>query len=563
MLDSLARTRKRWLSLGRTRPHVVLVLVESVGALNLLPGGRWDRELTPNMFAFAAEGALFPAVYSPFPATIRSHVSIMTGGYVLTWGSVYKDLGREFLGPTIPSTFRGKGYRTAFFSSGYMDSENSDGYYRGLGFEELFFPEELPPDDKKRLEISSWGIEEGHVADRALEWLLADSGSPALLVWNLNTPHHPYLIPGTAEPYEKGADDRSKHRSAMHHVDAVLGDFARRLKDAGLDNTVVALVGDHGEAFGIEHAGNFLHRSSLYEENVRSFAVLTHLGGALAGSPAVGDFPVGNGALLPTLAEMADGRPRAGSLFAPRARILYFFKNAGTQQVGLRDGGWKFVADQMKGGAVRLYKLDADPEFVPAYPSLPPEEDKVARADACETEDVSARYPELAAEYLDLCRRWLAAAQNAWASRLRGNTAEDVVRAEDLLEPGPKRIAVGHMEGGAGSDEEDEDEEDEDEDDEDDDGETFVPSLDATISVSAKPAIWTKNVAWIEDTNVVYAFRGPEGEERNVSFVHSSEWMDTYLYPAASLDGMREGRWEVVLWQGERRLLGMNFTVVA
>ena len=103
-------------------PNIVLVVLESVGAEQMLPGGHFDAKVTPELASRARSMVVFPTLYNIFPGTVRSHVPLATGGRSITWGSVFEELTFPYDGPTIASELKKAGYATAVFSAADMET---------------------------------------------------------------------------------------------------------------------------------------------------------------------------------------------------------------------------------------------------------------------------------------------------------------------------------------------------------------------------------------------------------------------------------------------------------
>ncbi|MCX5787087.1 MAG: sulfatase-like hydrolase/transferase [Elusimicrobia bacterium] len=513
LTDELSRelaARRQSLVMRKYRPNIVLIILESVGSAQLRPLGRLDPRFTPALFDLSRHGVLFPSVYAPFPGTVRSHVSVMTGGGLITWGSEYKELSRRYLGPTLPGELKKRGYRAAFFSAARLDGENSDGFYAALPFDREFLPESLDVDEWKRLELNSWGIDERGAAKRALAWTRA-SPRPFLLVFNTVATHHPYAVPNGMAPYRRGGDAKSRYESALHFTDSVVGDLAKALGSDGRGNTLLIVLGDHGEAFGDLHPGNF-------KENIRSFVLLADLSKKLR--PLTADYPAGNGQILPTVLEAVDGRAQAGSLFDARGRIQYFFKNTHPTQLGLRDGQWKFIGPMLDPAQAELYRLDRDP---------------------FEKDNLASTHPLMVRDYRRLASQWFIDTQNEFVSRLEGFQYEGgaALTAGELGTPGPKRLMFGWM----GPDDK------------------FVPSPSGKVPARAKIAAFTKDVPYPNGRLLRYCWRAPDGSRREFTLFHSGEWSDVYAFPQARF-AMTPGRWSLRILDGSRALVGGELTVL-
>jgi arylsulfatase A-like enzyme len=506
-LIDLRKSRDVLLEKGR-HPNIVLVFMESTGYRQIQPGAAWNPELTPALYSLSRSGVLFTAVYAPFPGTVRSHLSVMTGGKIITWGSVYKELAHRYRGPTLPGELKNRGYRTGFFSAAFLDSENMDGFYDLLPFDEKLIPERMPKAYQNEYAFNSWGIDDREVAERAVAW--AKKGNePFFAVINLDATHHPYDVPNGFPLIEAGDENENRFANALHFTDSVLGGVVHGLNEAGLNDTIVMVIGDHGESFGELHPGNFTHRNFIYEENVRSFLLIADLKKRL--TTLTVEFPASHGDLLSTTIDMLDSGGTAGSLFEPKLRIEYFYKNTYPELWGLRDGEWKFIESVLPGQDEELYRLDLDPH---------------------ENRNLAAQYPERMSEYRKLATQWYLESQNEFVSRLEDYHFEggEALKAEDLSEPGPKRLSFGTV----GKDE------------------SFTPS--DTVSINAKIAVFTKDFPYKDDKNLLYRWQAPDGSERSFTFLHEADWSDVYVYPQSSIK-MTPGRWKLSIIDGTRELI--------
>ena len=98
----------------------------------------------------------------------------------------------------------------------------------------------------------------------ALTWLKAQSpGAPPFFLWvHLYDPHDPYDPP---EPFKSKFKD--PYDGEIAYADAMLGKLFAELKSEGLyQGSLIAMMADHGEAFG-EH-GERTHGIFLYDETM-------------------------------------------------------------------------------------------------------------------------------------------------------------------------------------------------------------------------------------------------------------------------------------------------------
>ncbi len=200
----------------------------------------------------------------------------------------------------------------------------------------------------------------GDLLIRLAGWLLlAGPGRPTFLYVHLNDAHHPYRIrrPWFLEPGDAGAQDRAKYDSEIASMDHALSRFTSGL--AWWGEPAIALVSDHGEAFG-EH-GQHGHVFTLHGE-VNDVAMIIHRPG---NSPARVEFPVSLIDIAPTVLDMA-GLDATGSLLrgVDPTRTLFAHRASPTKATTLwtvNQGPWKLLLEEGAARPPTLYDVAADP----------------------------------------------------------------------------------------------------------------------------------------------------------------------------------------------------------
>lgn len=221
-----------------------------------------NRGLTPNLDRLAKQGVVFSRAYSQVPLTFPSHASILTGTYpqfhqVNDFGMpLSKDL------PSLPEILQKHGYKTAaFVGSAALDPKSGwvPGLDRGFDTYEASFSFQEPGDDR----YQTMERRGGEVVARALLWLKSHSKRPFFLWIHLYDPHAPYEPP---EPF-KDRYSKQPYDGEIAYSDSALGKLFDGLRARGLFNsTLIAVMSDHGEAFG-EH-GEYYHGTFLYDETI-------------------------------------------------------------------------------------------------------------------------------------------------------------------------------------------------------------------------------------------------------------------------------------------------------
>ncbi len=193
-------------------------------------------------------------------------------------------------------------------------------------------------------------------------------------------PHDPYFeIPynGNAvarvnTPHPDGSEAerlRALYASNIGYFDGFLAALMDRLKESGVyDNTIIALVADHGEEF-YEHEG-WWHGTTLFDEQIHVPLIIKRAGATDAGR-RIASF-AGNVDLAPTLAAAAgvpvpaswQGRDLFGATPPPTA-VYAQEDHEGNELESIRTADFKLILaneGNPRGlDAVSLYDLNADP----------------------------------------------------------------------------------------------------------------------------------------------------------------------------------------------------------
>lgn len=348
---------------GRPAPPRSLLLV-TLDTLRADRVGAYGsaRGLTPHLDRVAAEGVRFAAVTSATPLTLPSHATLLSGLWPPHHGLRGNGAGRL---PddveTLATRLAAAGYRTGAFVGAFV-LDRRFGLERGFAA----YDDEIPQraGAGAGLEAERPGRE---VVERALAWLGEGGPGPFFLWVHLFDAHAPYAPPEPWRTRFAGAP----YDGEVAEVDAQVGRLLAALADSGRRrDTVVALVGDHGEALG-EH-GEPTHGLLLYEPTLAVPWLIAAPAGLAPGG--VVRTPVGLADVAPTLAALVghpwtgarlDGRDLSAALAAarePAAADLYAETEypaifGWSPLAALRRGDRKWIAAPRP----ELYALAADP----------------------------------------------------------------------------------------------------------------------------------------------------------------------------------------------------------
>lgn len=242
------------------RPNIVLVTLDTTRADRMGFLGS-DRGLTPNLDALARESAVFSHAYAHVPLTTPSHATILTGTYPQFNHVNYLGDPLNKTVPYLPEILHRNGYKTgAFVGALVLDPKKlAPGFERGFDVYDAGFHRRRSNEDHYR-SLERRGEE---VVGHALAWLSKQPKGPFFLWVHLYDPHDPYSPP---EPY-KTRYQAQPYDGEIAYTDAMVSKLFVTLRERGLfDSTLVAVMADHGEAFG-EHGENH-HGIFLYDETI-------------------------------------------------------------------------------------------------------------------------------------------------------------------------------------------------------------------------------------------------------------------------------------------------------
>ncbi len=357
-----------------SRPNLVLITLDTTRADVLgCYGGSVE---TPVMDRLAAEGVRFDNAWTVTPLTLPSHASILTGLYPPSHG--IRENTNFRLAPgvrTLAEHLQENGYRTraavsSFVLSGIFGLDQGFDLYDEPRSGEKFMPGGRSVEFREILERKA-----GETTDRALYGLDPAGDQPYFLWVHYFDPHSTYEPP---EPFASQYRE-DLYRGEVAYVDSEIGRLLSELKERGLlENTLVAVVADHGESLG-EH-GEATHGLFIYRSTIQVPLIL-HMPGVVE-KGAVRTDPVSVVDLVPTVLDLMEVAPitlpveAAGRsvAVAVQSRPLYSESELSMRAYGwaplysLHDGDTRFIAAPEP----ELYDMAADRgEQVNLAPSRP------------------------------------------------------------------------------------------------------------------------------------------------------------------------------------------------
>jgi len=306
-------------------PNVLLLVLDTVRAKSLSLHG-YELKTTPKLERWAQRGVVFENAVAPSSFTLPSHASMFTGRYPQEF-SVAWCVPLERSCPTLAEVLSARGWMTAGFSGNTLNCGRQTGLDRGfVHFEahRLVFGECIERSGLCRgffgvppvralfnFYEEHWGrIAAEEVNWRFLRWLKGQPPQRPFFAFLNYMDCHTVYLPQTsfAQPDRPcstetkrqslewaieafmrrnlSADSMVRVRDAydacLREMDGRLNELLAELERGGrLGNTIVIIVGDHGEQFG-EH-GLVQHADSLYRPALHVPLLILHPKNAGAG----------------------------------------------------------------------------------------------------------------------------------------------------------------------------------------------------------------------------------------------------------------------------------------
>ena len=237
--------------------NLVLITIDTLRADRV--GAYGDSSArTPTIDDLARNGALFTQAFAVAPITLTSHASIMTGRYPPGHGARHNGMRVVAEVPTLAETLARAGFTTGAFV-GAFPLDRRFGLQRGFAT----YGDRMPAGEPGRPANERPGRQ---VADEAIGWLDQNRASRFFLWVHFFDPHAPYGDARDGRPVAvRYADEVAEADMQMRRVLDAIGETRT--------STLIAVTGDHGEAFG-EH-GEVAHSVFVYDTTLRVPLVLS------------------------------------------------------------------------------------------------------------------------------------------------------------------------------------------------------------------------------------------------------------------------------------------------
>lgn len=248
--------------------NVIVFVLESTPA-NLIQVYNSTYKVTPNLNRWKSHARIYENMYAHLPTTPNTMLSLISGIYPMI---SYKSVVNEYPGITIPSLpkiLKNAGWTTSLFFSSDLTFSNMGKYLKAQQVETAEDFKTINCDDKNFNSNYSLldGLDERCIINRYFIWIDPLQSKKTFSILWTNQTHYPYFFSGDQKKYADNIE-LNKYLNALEEVDIAFGELMEGLQKRNvLNNTLVVVIGDHGEAFGTHN--QYTHGANIYEENMR------------------------------------------------------------------------------------------------------------------------------------------------------------------------------------------------------------------------------------------------------------------------------------------------------
>ncbi len=257
-----------------TRPNIIVIGIDSLRLEQLRRFG--GQGVTPNIDGFLADADVFTDTTTPAARTYSSWMAILTGRAPTVTGARFNLANRSTVKvePTFADVLREAGYRTVY-STDEVRFANIDATY---GFDQVVTPRigasdfligtynDLPlPSLFINNRIGKWlfpfsyanrGVATMFQPESFLDRVRREVSfdGPTLFISHLTAAHWPYYTSDVTFDLPEPTPENPKpmYRIGLQTADRMFGDLVEMLEQKGaLQNAVVIVLSDHGEALGL------------------------------------------------------------------------------------------------------------------------------------------------------------------------------------------------------------------------------------------------------------------------------------------------------------------------
>jgi hypothetical protein len=357
---------KDFLSAKSSHPwNIIFFIMESVGTRYIFDVSHGNPMPMAFLHKVSKEGWFLKSHFTTSNVSTKAIFSLFSG--------CYDFFNRETLGTRpdakVPAVYNwlGEGYDSFLVTPASISWYFPTKFIKNNGLEEIHSYENLK--FKIREEFHSLGHYIARDEIQTVDFFiqrLSKAREPFLGIYISFAAHFPYFDYG--EDYRILGDDgrlMSRYYNNLRLLDHMIKRIYDHLKERGLmERTILAIVGDHGQAFGQHHSNNFMHYRYSYNENLETPTILYQ---PALFKPRVVGFPTSHVDILPTLLDamripfppmVFDGE----SLFSQKLRRSSLFFYGHEESISSLDAHLIKVQYSLKKNRCWAFDLNLDPD---------------------------------------------------------------------------------------------------------------------------------------------------------------------------------------------------------
>ena len=212
----------------------------------------------PNLSKYQNRMEIFPFFFSNYPESSSADFTVVSG--LQSPSHIYIENKNLFNYSTIAKELKKNGYMNYMFCSGSIVDGNRISIVKSMPFDYLFYFE--TGKIKPGLESWNWGYKDHAMINEMISKLSErEKSKPYFLWYRMVCPHAPFDVLEGKYDYLFKADDKNQvktlidYKNSLLYIDREISRFISsidELNKQNKENTIIALVADHGEMLGEE-----------------------------------------------------------------------------------------------------------------------------------------------------------------------------------------------------------------------------------------------------------------------------------------------------------------------
>lgn len=341
--------------------NIIVFVMESTPA-NLVQIFDSTYKVTPHLDEWKNRARIYTNMYAHIPTTANTMFSIISGLYPMISYKSFINEYPQISTTSLPKTLKRNDWSTSLFFSSDLSYSQMNYYLKNQQIDTTADFKTINCNIKKFESGYSNldGLNDRCIVNQYISWVENLKGRRTFSILWSNQTHYPYFVAGTEKSFTSNAL-LNTYLNALQQVDEAFNQLMLSLKEQNrLNNTLVIVIGDHGEAFGTHN--QYSHASNIYEENMHVPCLLIN--------PRFFHGEVDHRIasmidIAPTITHLTGTLPSAlwegeSLLGAPRRDHAFFLGPFSDFQFGSRFDNWKLIYNTVT-DSMKLFDILKDP----------------------------------------------------------------------------------------------------------------------------------------------------------------------------------------------------------